>query len=321
LLAIILPTSLLITLKLTGIIPEPLELETTTLKAVSWSMDRPACTITSILKSMNEGIENVYADSIVSTNLSLVTLAYDDSSALSGDRNMLWLGVCGNACVAEGYIESCNLYFYEEGNSSLSLIMKNSAFFTSVNLRDAGTSSLRQDYLKAYAKFAGINFPMYVHYSNKGILWIFLDEGNVDHLLEVRLEVTYRTRTIYRRVILPVEIGVDVDVGNSFESAKATSPGVYNGSLEDCGDPDDFYAVQLDAGQTIQTQLATCSQYADFDLYLYGPDREPRMSSCTREQNATEQVTFTADLTGTWYIQVHSFIYYGMYTLKIIKSN
>jgi len=316
LLSVVIPIGLLVTFRLTGIIPEPPKPEIFSAEAAYWSMDRPKdiCEIRQI-------VENVYMDNISYVSFKAFLFIYWENDPDWGStEDTIRLSIYANASVAEGFIEYCRLYFYEQGNSSLLWASQDSRMSTLVNLAELKTTSFRQDYLKAYTRTVAVNYPDHVSYSHLGIVWIFLDKGDVDHQLEIVLEVTYRTRTTCKTINLPIEVDVYADVGNVFETARVVIPGVYNGSLHWLWDPEDYYSVFVETGQVIHVQMTPSTPNSDFDSGLYDPNRELKAHSYSTG-NVSTHINFEADSTGLWYIRLRCIgDFRGPYSLNVTMS-
>jgi hypothetical protein len=73
---------------------------------------------------------------------------------------------------------------------------------------------------------------------------------------------------------------------------------------------DDWYYIYLNQGMTISVDLSGIKSGADYDLYLYRRNRDGYVSMETplafseNWGNRNEQITYTADETGQYYIQV-----------------
>ncbi len=98
------------------------------------------------------------------------------------------------------------------------------------------------------------------------------------------------------------------DAGNTHGAATSVSPGSYKGDLtydsphEDTVDQNDFYAFSVTSGQVITATLNPPTG-EDMDLYLRNPAGTIKASS-TAGGDASESVSFTADSTGQWTIEV-----------------
>ena len=85
------------------------------------------------------------------------------------------------------------------------------------------------------------------------------------------------------------------------ETASALNAGSH-ASLRICPSEDDFYAIDLDAGDEITVDVVFSNDGGDIDARLYGPDSTQLASGATTDDN--EQLIAVADTAGTYIIQV-----------------
>lgn len=190
---------LLTAFKLTGVLQGPPKLETLTVEGVTWKMEKP-----SNVTRVAETVENIHADNFASVSFSVLVDYYVNDWSYYGGKDTLLLRVCVNASVHSGFIESVNLYFREEGNYSIVRVLRDPDVITLVNLRFDSYSSM-QTYIKAHLKATGINQPSEVYMDHPAI-WQFLDPNNLTHLLEISLELTYRDKLVYNKVVVPISL-------------------------------------------------------------------------------------------------------------------
>jgi hypothetical protein len=204
LLSIIIPMSLLATFRLIGVLQEPPRLETIIAEGVTWSMERPLD-----VTRVAEKVENVYADSFAWANFSVLIDHYICDSSTFDGRDTLLVGLSVNASASNGFIESVDLYLLEEGNSSIVEIWKDPDLITLVNLKFDSYSSTKTP-IEAYLETSGVNQSGEVHMVYPAI-WQFLDQNNLNHLLEIRLELTYRDGAVYNKVVVPISLEMYIE--------------------------------------------------------------------------------------------------------------
>lgn len=109
---------------------------------------------------------------------------------------------------------------------------------------------------------------------------------------------------------------VDIDDGdNDFASAtRITSSGTLEGTLDANYDVDDYYKVDLDAGDFLDVELSVPID-SDFDLYIYDENEED--VDCSNDVIGDEHVGLTVEMAGTYYID--AWVYEGMgdYVLRV----
>ncbi len=209
LLSIIVPVGLLATFRLTGVIKEPPKPETVTVEAVSWNMSRPTDIDTII--DLDEQIEKSYTEGIASVSFNLRIISYSENELdfPSWGGDYLKLRMISSANVSEGFIYSVVVKFsrtdvlakvdIEEHPSSMELHNLEIG-----KVRDSGT------YIReAYFETTALNQPKDTLLSIFAF-WSFSDENNTDHSVTVNLEVTYLNGTAYRKVTVPIVLGVFV---------------------------------------------------------------------------------------------------------------
>lgn len=89
-----------------------------------------------------------------------------------------------------------------------------------------------------------------------------------------------------------------------FSSAGQLAFGTHSGAIVASGG-EDYYKVDLDQGQDLTVSMRFIHDSADLDLEVYGPSRN-RMGSSASTSNS-EQVSITAQQSGTHYIKIYSF--------------
>ena len=81
------------------------------------------------------------------------------------------------------------------------------------------------------------------------------------------------------------------------------------------GDTDDFFQVELQAGQVVELEFASDAATNDLDLYLFGSDASTVAGSSTGDATRFECVQATT--AGTYYVNVYAFQGASIYTLRI----
>ena len=111
---------------------------------------------------------------------------------------------------------------------------------------------------------------------------------------------------------------------NNQNEAFLIQPGIYNGSLggQISGgqrDNEDWYSINLQAGQIINLQLTQPST-GSFTLYLRPPELTSNVGSATIQDN-TKTLQYIANITGIWYIKIIRSSGEGEYQLSINIQN
>ncbi|MFC4808563.1 S8 family serine peptidase [Paenibacillus sp. GCM10023250] len=96
--------------------------------------------------------------------------------------------------------------------------------------------------------------------------------------------------------------------------------------LDEASDPDRVYAVELNAGETLEAEL-TGDEGTDFDLYLYSPSAvtvhgKAGIVAASEHPGASgEGFTYLVQQSGTYYVNVYAFAGSGGYTLRLQHAN
>lgn len=109
----------------------------------------------------------------------------------------------------------------------------------------------------------------------------------------------------------------NLEPNEHFASAARITAGRYTGLEIDSIEDHDYYAVDLDAGQSLTTHIEFSDALGDLDVTVFGPDEERLEGSYSVTDD--ERVEITAVESGTHYIEVYG--YSGAtapYTLEVI---
>jgi hypothetical protein len=201
-LAIIIPIGVLTTFKLTGIIPEPQTIaKTIEAETITWNMTRP-----SEVKTFHDlAVENFYSDTIASISLGVHVDHYLENSEDLGDS--LWVTINSTMQVQKGFIYSVCIRFSQTDDNAFLSIHKIPPWPKTYNLNIADLVTLGSNTQRAYAS------AIYVDQPEKSSLeimvsWHFLDPNNMSHWITASLETVYFNGTAYRKVIMPIQLGV-----------------------------------------------------------------------------------------------------------------
>ncbi len=200
-LAIIIPTGLLTAFKLTGIIPEPSEPETITLEPVNWIMDRPS----TYNLNLDEKFESAYADS---------------EAAVGIGANVAWY--------VENPDPSVGPFFGRDGVCFVIYVnfsaLRGSGVSITVKCRptDDNATIYVENELQAYHNVSVTGITWYGNSTHEACItakalgsscylraqayWVFNDQNNENHMLDLAFEITYFNGTTYIRLILPVSL-------------------------------------------------------------------------------------------------------------------
>lgn len=219
LVAVVLPISLLVTLRLTGILPEPCmhaPLETITVEPASWQMDRPSGHV-----YVNERIENNYTSHEVSARIGAYVTSYQENSRSipfayghTGRDGVIFTPYV-NLTFTHVLVESILIKFrLLEANASIFILSSHeeSIYVFNPPLKEYNTSvtdikwyaeNLDTAFIKAQALRSPCGLQTQVY-------WIFHDENDQGHQLEVTLEIMYLDRTTHQKITVPIILAVPI---------------------------------------------------------------------------------------------------------------
>lgn len=135
----------------------------------------------------------------------------------------------------------------------------------------------------------------------------------------VYVEVTYFNGTSYKKAVRPFNITLIAYNNTSFESAEELQ--INGTAIERIGGygfrPADFYKIHLATAETANVTWRPSSEADSGRLYIYSPENltSPLYTSGDMGLGAIENVVFTADHYGWWYVKVAP---YGIYFLNCV---
>ena len=292
--------------------------ETTVLETVEWQIERPADNI-NIWDATNAS----YESNEVSMNPLIFIDDFHGNSGLYDGSDYIAMVVKINASVSEGFVHLVNVTFWENYEGSQVDFFEDNAWPKRfINLENLSVTCHNDFFLfsrglKAFVELAGINHPKKVFFSCFPH-WILRSSKNFTHRLEVRFELVYFNGTVYKRIVQPFQVKVGPDGNDGFETAaelyaNRTFERLYIGGY----DKNDYYRIYVDKNENVSINLEETSHDADINIYVYDPDRTEKISKELYESPYCTSLSFTADKTGYWYIQIELRDDQCFYTLTI----
>ena len=203
-LAIIIPISVLTTFKLAGIIPEPPTIANTIETGpVNWNVTRPSDSV--IFR--NEVAENSYSGDAVTINLSVLIDRYMTKSLITDNSDCVWLLINTTSQVSQGFIHSMLIRFSRAEDDAYLLIHKFDPWPKVHGLEIGDIVTFGSNVHEAYTSANGIGQPKKCSLEIL-VSWHFLDSNNISHWTTAFLETVYFNGTTYRKVIMPIGLGV-----------------------------------------------------------------------------------------------------------------
>jgi len=305
LLSIMVPISLLAALKITGFTRGPLSIaETTTLEPSMWIIERQDA----FNQLPNASKELLYDGEELSLRC-LLQLTYDPHWFTVEYVPATFVGITNFTCdVNRGFIYGIIINFSEQYPNSEMVCWSWQGFYTNLTngtIVDCQLPNHGNTTSLSITTF-GVNNPTHVSIERTAFLWRLLSPYNYTHRMEINAEITYFNGSFYKNLVVPVHCTIGPDDNNSFETADEIGYGAIQGFIG--GGPferTDFYKIWLQEGESLTVTLSPPFDQ-DLNLFLYGPDLTQRANS-TNYQDAPDSVSFTADCTGYWYIEVVKF--------------
>jgi len=316
LLSIVVPVSLLVTFRLTGVLREPAMVsDTTRLEVVKWRSE-------AIIYVLNIGdcLESTYSNGEISTTQSLFIYDFIDQGLYFGSDEFD-LAINVTAYTRKGHVHKMNVTVEEDYERSLIADFYWSSIAKCENLSVTKHADMMTGCgIKAFVEAVNVNHSSDVslHYP---FLWLLrsINTKNQTRLLEITLEILYYNGTVYKRVVQPFQLELLPDNNDSFESADEITAGNYGSDPRlflGGDDTQDFYKIWLEKGDEISVQMTPPLQ-TNFDLYLYDVIHTLKASSTIPKTDAQESINFKVDLTGYWFIEVRHDAGLGFYNMSV----
>jgi len=321
LLSFIVPISLLVTFRLTGLLHGPVAIaENTVLDVIMWEAERPD-TPSQPLNIM----DGVYLDSLYEKEIKLAqwTLVadYDPSSMEYSGLPEVILNFNLTASTPKGFIHSINLtaeeknYAYAWVDYLQDLLLGEEyrpRNLTITDFQDCHTG-LNQS---AFIHLTSVSYPSEVSFWIS-IRWLFYGPYNQTHVLDVTSEVIYYNGTVYKRVVQPFQLKFGPDDNNSPETAMEIHQGRYTGLyLGNNIDTVDYYKIYLNQGQKAKIYInGPWSPPPIFNVFVY--DAEKKLVIEITEPREYHTIEFVSNSTGYWTIELRIVDIWGYYYMEI----
>jgi len=204
--SIVVPVSLLTTLRLTGILQGPITIsETITLRTIEWIFERPNEYVV-----IGDALHGSYHTSGLSAALDIKLVDYANNSQFLDDNDFLRMIMVINSTSTNtnDFIESVYVVFHKDSQPSLVDWLETTFKFENLTL--ASVSSGRtgvEDYKAAYVRLTGANHPNKIYISAL-VEWSFLTLKTKTHEMEVAFELTYYNGTVYKKLIQPFQLEI-----------------------------------------------------------------------------------------------------------------
>lgn len=308
--------------------------ETTTLDSTEWEFEKCSASTDYPLwfKSPDETyVNNTYTNGFASITHTVVSAKYIVNFGDYGGSSFFSIGVNLTASVTEGFLETVRVVFSEDYDVSEVCLFGAYPrlypyFYKWENLTIEdwaycfyGKSRLEGSE-KAFITAVGRDRPKEVLFSARAVHWILRAPENVSQQLEITAEVTYFNGTGHVKIVLPTLISLIADVGDTFEDARKITAGSYIASISSFHDPVDCYRIWL--AKDLKIGITAVLRDSSVNLTLYDVNGEPKTSvtsgrNYSRDPVPMDEITYTTDMEGYWYIKVQSIFDQGIYKLTV----
>ena len=199
LLSILVPTSLLVTFRLTGVLREPPTPETITIDEVAWQIERP-----SKYTRIEEIVENAYKDHTVLIKASVSIHSYFENGLADPywNRDGIAFRVDVSATAVQGFIVSIAVEFNRGTNSTIYINPTWASYHNVTVTRIKGIStSTGVTYIEAKVTKSPCSLMMPAH-------WVFTDQNLENHQLKANVEITCSNGETYQKMVVPIVLNV-----------------------------------------------------------------------------------------------------------------
>ena len=215
LLSVILPISLLITFRLTGITPEPPTPQIIMLETTNWQMERPSETT-----DFDWKIKKNYEGGEISVNICVNVAVYRENThplecPFYGNDGIV-LVTYVNATATRGLIVSMSVKYCPMDANAVLTIGEDGMVLSNATLANIEKVAMNSNEAFVLAKTK--NTPCNLRIQS---YWVFSDQNCEEHWLTVTSEVLYFNGTKYKKIAAPIILLVWPDVGNEFETARS----------------------------------------------------------------------------------------------------
>jgi hypothetical protein len=320
-LSFIVPVSLLVTFRLTGVLHGPVAIaESTVLDVIMWEAERPD-TPSNPLNIM----DGVYINSLYENEIKLaqwiLVADYDPSSEEYSGLPEVTLNFNLTASTPKGYIHSINLtaeeknyaYAWVDCHQELLLCEEYKPCNLTVNDFQDCHTGLNQT---AFIHLAGVNYPSKVSFWVP-FRWLFYGPYNQTHVLNVTSELIYYNGTVFKKVVQPFQLKFGPDDNNTPETAMKIHEGNYSGLyLGSYIDTVDYYKIYTEQGQRIELHIYGYFPPPFFNVSVYNPEKRLFTTITEPRDNAT--IDFISNSAGYWTIEIQITRFgYGYYYVEV----
>ncbi len=215
-LSIVVPVSLLTGFKLTGLLPEPRKPEIFVVEATELGFQRPP--LNAISLQINRTVDNFYKDEGVWAVIDIYVLRFfeNEGPPFGSTADLFNMNVTVKAGSRNGVIESINVVFIDESQyARVNIPDPTAPGYAPAYITSSVSVTDWSDYIhkrwelsnstKATIHADAVGTPSDVKF-RLPVYWILGAEDEETWQIEIVPEITYRTSSLYRTLVLPIRL-------------------------------------------------------------------------------------------------------------------
>lgn len=249
-LSIILPVSLLVGFRISGVTNGPVAVaETSILSPTTWECERLGVSF-NILKTVQSsyvGDASILTEALVGV--------YSTDSGFYGGSDYIGFNMSLTFAATRGFLDNVNITFMEESHSVIDFFDVSrwpnpSGRLDNLSLTDYADWTQTTG-LKAFLSLKGAGNPSKAFFMGS-IAWIFYDNYTQSHHLEMSAATTYYNGSSFKKVVQPFEFNIVADNDSTPENAVRITPNTtYSGLYLGRYDSKDYYRLFVEADSTV----------------------------------------------------------------------
>jgi hypothetical protein len=209
-LSILVPISLLTMFRFAGVLHEPPLPETITVNEATWIIERPSSHV-----YVDERVENNFTSDVLSAKLSVFIGAYEENARYipfewgSVGRDGVIFRPYINLTFTQGSIESILISFHPSETTVALYVHSSVPPLREHNLTvtEIEPSEWAENHGDAFIKAEASRSPCGL---DTQVYWVFDDENNQSHQLEVTLEIVYFNENASQEITIPIVLAVPI---------------------------------------------------------------------------------------------------------------
>ena len=209
LMSIVVPMSLLVSLRLTGVLKETtIEVEEIALEPVTLNLSRPSET----LERLNKSAQSKWTKEGISMTMGIHICSYlEGALAPFYCHDGLTFKTFANASSRQGYFTSMSISFHLLDNNSMVFLDTNRWSLEVLNGSIARLMYFGTNETDAYIEADVLNASCSLR---DQIFWVLLDEHNQSHELQITMEVMHVNKTEAKIITVPIVLKMTPSGGN-----------------------------------------------------------------------------------------------------------